>query len=272
MSKIEKRRQMFIIAECIIGICLFIFLIIGFINMHLLLIFFLFFFLVLWIFGSFVLYHFYIKMPYKSLVVQPTLEGIRKGIKYSYVVSNKEDYIEMFKKYNLIPLARNYDLNDEIKDLVYDTNYTSFDLIASHQVNTGKSTHECIDFKGKVYDIELGKTYCDYILKEDGKKIKPEGFTKIDLESIEMNDKFDLYTRSTVEIYKIFTPKFIQKCNKINFFENKNSIICHIGTHFYIFLANKENQFESLAAPPELIKLEYQRQYETLEKYLTPFL
>ncbi|MDE7214147.1 MAG: DUF3137 domain-containing protein, partial [Anaeroplasmataceae bacterium] len=188
-----------------------------------------------------------------------------------YTVSNKESYIEMFKKYNLIPNARNYDLNDEIKDKVNDRNYTSFDLIASHQVNTGKSSHRDIDFQGKVYDIELGSTYCDYILKEDGKKIKPDGFTKIDLESIVMNDKFDLYTKDTVEIYKIFTPKFIKECNNINFFENKNSIICHLGTHFYLFLANKENQFERLASPEE-IKLEYKKQYETLEKYLAPFL
>lgn len=271
MEVLQKRKQKFIISECVIGICLILFFILAFLNMHPIQIFLTFFFLILWIFASLLWYHFYIKMPYKRLVVQPTLEGIKEVIKYSYVVSDKEDYKEMFKKYNLIPLARNYDLNDEIKDKVYDRNYTSFDLIASHQVNTGKSSHRVIDFQGKVYDIELGETYCDYILKEDGKKIKPEGFAKIDLESIDMNDKFDLYTKNTVEIYKIFTPKLIQNCNKINFFENKNSIICHIGTHFYIFLANKENQFETLADPEE-IKKEYHKQYENLQKYLLPFL
>lgn len=270
MLNIEKRKQIFIIAEVIIFILLVIVFIVGFINFNPIQIFLSFFILILWIIGSALWYHFCIKMPYKRLVVAPTLEGIKEGIQYNYVVLNKDSYIEMFKRYNLIPLARNYNLNDEIKDKVYDKNYTSFDLIASHQVSTGKSSHTVIDFQGKVYDIELGSTYCDYILKEDGKKIKPEGFTKLDLESIEMNDKFDLYTRNTVEIFKIFTPKLIKECNKINFFDNKNSIICYLGTHFYLFLANKENQFESLSSP-ELIKLEYESQYETLKKYLTPF-
>ncbi|MDE6656194.1 MAG: hypothetical protein K2J85_04300, partial [Anaeroplasmataceae bacterium] len=130
----------------------------------------------------------------------------------------------MFKRYNLIPLAKKFDLNDEIKDEIDGINYTSFDLIATHQVSSGKSSRTVIDFQGKVYDVELGATYCDYILKEDGKKIKPEGFQKLDLESIEMNAKFDLYTKNTVEIYKIFTPKLIKNCNSINFFENKSSI------------------------------------------------
>ncbi|MDE7106067.1 MAG: DUF3137 domain-containing protein, partial [Anaeroplasmataceae bacterium] len=191
--------------------------------------------------------------------------------KYSYEVTYKDAYKEMMKRYNLLPLAKKYDLNDEIQDEVDGIHYTSFDLIASHQVSSGKSSHTVIDFQGKVYDIELGTTYCDYILKEDGKKIKPEGFTKLDLESIEMNHKFDLYTRDSVEIFKIFTPKLIQECNKINFFDNRNSIICHFGSHFYLFLANKENQFENLVSPEE-IKREYNKQYETLKKYLTPFL
>ncbi|MDE5545885.1 MAG: DUF3137 domain-containing protein [Anaeroplasmataceae bacterium] len=271
MSKIEKRRRMFIGIEVAIGILFVILLILAIINQHHLYIFITIFSITLWCFASAFWYYRNIKLPYKGLVVKPTIEGIKKGIKYSYKVTHEEAYKEMIKRYNLLPLARKFDLNDEINDEIDGINYTSFDLIASHQVSSGKSSHTVIDFQGKVYDVELGSTYCDYILKEDGKKIKPEGFTKLDLESIKMNDKFDLYTRHTVEIFKIFTPKLIQECNKINFFDNKASIICHFASHFYLFLANKENQFEKLASPAE-IKLEYNKQYETLKKYLTPFL
>lgn len=45
--------------------------------------------------------------------------------------------------------------------------------------------------------LRTKKYSCDYILTKEGQKIKADGFTKLDVESIEMNDKFDLYTNNT---------------------------------------------------------------------------
>ncbi|MDE6656195.1 MAG: hypothetical protein K2J85_04305 [Anaeroplasmataceae bacterium] len=84
MSKIQKRKQMFLAVEGAIGFLFVIFLILGFLNMHPVQIFLTFFSFGLWCIASAFWYHHNIKIPYKAMVVQPTIEGIKKGIKYIY--------------------------------------------------------------------------------------------------------------------------------------------------------------------------------------------
>lgn len=269
MNEIKKRKGIFIIANILVGILAIILFILAW-NTSPEYILFIGIFVFMWVIAVVILYREWIKFPFKLDVVKPIIESISKGIKYNYSVEYVLGYKSIIKEYNLIPYAASFDFNDEIKDQIEGIQYCSFDLIASHQTGTGKSSHTVIDFQGKVYDIELGKTYCDFILKEDGSKLKAEGFKKIDLESIEMNEKFDLYTNNLVEIYKIFTPRLIMRCRDLNFFQNKQSMICHLGTHFYIFLANKENQFEKLTSKEE-IEQEYYNQLSNLKKYLSIF-
>ncbi|MDE6407040.1 MAG: hypothetical protein K2K50_00345, partial [Anaeroplasmataceae bacterium] len=198
MEEIKNRRTKFIVLQSIFASIVIILSILALLYRPEFLIFIVI-FAILWLIASLLGYHHYIKLPYKMMIVQPTIENIRNGIKYNYIVTYEMGYKEIIKKYKLFPLAKKFNFNDEIKDIVDENSYTSFDLIASHQVSSGKSTRTVIDFQGKVYDIELGETYCDYILKQDGKKINPDGFTKLDLESIEMNEKFDLYATDIVE-------------------------------------------------------------------------
>lgn len=117
--------------------------------------------------------------------------------------------------------------------------------------------------------LRTKKYSCDYILTKEGQKIKEDGFTKLDVESIEMNDKFDLYTNNTVEILKIFTPKKIEAFRNLSLGDSK-SIFCHIGEKLLLFLSNGENQFEALDGLEEIRK-EYLHQLENLRKYLEIF-
>lgn len=226
-------------------------------------------FLISWIPVALFWYHHWIKLVYKEKVVQPILKEIHKNIKYSYTIEYELGYRKLIQDYKLIPFAKRFDFNDEIQDKIDDINYVSFDCTASHLLRGRKQS--IIDFKGKVYDITLGETYCDYILKEAGERLEIQGFEKLDLESIEMNQKFDLYTNDLVAIHKIFTPTRIKKCNDLEFLHDGRSFVCHLGTHFYIFLANEDNQFESLNDKDEIIKA-YERQYQNLRKYLEYFL
>ncbi|MDE7161501.1 MAG: DUF3137 domain-containing protein [Anaeroplasmataceae bacterium] len=270
MEKIKRRKMLFIIANIVAGIFSLVLFILAW-NTSPEYILFIGIFVFMWIIVAVIWYREWIKFPFKLDVVKPIIESISKKIKYNYSIRYTLGYKSIIKEYNLISYATSFDFNDEIQDEVEGIKYTSFDLTASHQVGSGKSSHTEIDFQGKVYDIELGKTYCDFILKEDGSKLKAKGFEKLDLESIEMNEKFDLYTNNLVEIHKIFTPRLIMRCRDLDFFQNKQSMICYLDTHLYIFLANKENQFEKLTSKEE-IEQEYYTQLSNLKKYLSLFL
>lgn len=269
MEKFKRRKQILIAILIGIGIILSIPLIIGILHKNHILLFLTIFSFVFICFGAAYLYKIWIKLPYKTDVVKPIIESIHSGITYEYHMYGG-DYKSLIKSYKLIPYATSFDFNDIIHEKGENFVYTSFDLIASHTQGSGKSSHTVIDFQGKVYDIPLGKTYCNYILKEEAKDNSPEGFTHLDLELIDFNEKFDLYTTDLVEIYKIFTPKRIKACQELEFFADKKSIICHIDEHLYIFLANKENQFESFGEEAQILE-EYENQLRNLKKYLKVF-
>lgn len=270
MEKIKRRKQVFIAILIGISIIFIIPLTIGLIYNNHILIFLSIFSFVFICFAAAYFYRIWIKLPYKTDVVKPIIEAIHSGITYEYRMFGAE-YKSLIKTYKLIPYATSFDFNDMIKEQGEDLVYTSFDLIASHTQGSGKSSHTVIDFQGKVYDIPLGKTYCNYILKEEAKDNSPKGFTHLDLELIGFNEKFDLYTADLVEIYKIFTPKRIKACQELDFFADKKSMICHIDEHLYIFLANKENQFESFGEKEQIIE-EYETQLKNLKKYLKVFM
>lgn len=265
MKQIKQRKRIFILVNLFLFIIMIIFLVVALLTQpkytFLLVL-----FLIFWIPIALEWYHRYIRLLYKEKVVQPILEGIRKGLKYNHKVESKIEYKDIL--YKLKPFVKTFNFNDEIQDKIEKYKYISFDLTASHLC--GNKT--VIDFKGKVYNVNIGKTHCDYILKGtkfDVKKI--DGFEKMDVESIELNEKIDLYTTDPIEIYKVFTPKRIREFSELEFLQDGKSFVCHIGTQVYIFLANADNQFEKLSNEEEIIK-EYEKQLETLKSYLKYFI
>ncbi|MBD5391037.1 hypothetical protein HDR67_03435, partial [bacterium] len=167
MDKIRKRKKRFIGINCLIGmliavVMLFGFYHIGFVVLGMFLICF-------WIFGAVAYYHFKITISYKTEIIAPILKEMSPTLTYAY----KEDctiYKSLIKQYRLIPSATSFTGNDSIRDTVDDIPYLSMDFCATHTQSNGKSSQTIIDFKGKLYDITLGKTYCNFILKEDGAK------------------------------------------------------------------------------------------------------
>lgn len=271
MEKLVKRKKIFIWVNCAIGCFVvlipIIILALGIWHMSFFVIGM--FILVAWFFAAFGYYHVKISIPYKTEVIGPILKKLSPTLTYNY----KEDgtiYRDLIKKNKLIPPASSFQFTDFIHDKIEDIPYTSVDLCASHTQGSGKSSHTVIDFRGKIYDVVLGKTYCNYILKEEGWKKVPEGYELLDLEVIAFNNKFDLYTTDSLEIYKIFTPKRIEDCRNIEFFQDRKSMICHIEDHLYIFLSNRENQFEGMPTE-EIIKKQYLTQLGYLNKYLSIF-
>lgn len=267
MEKILKRKKIFINSCILAGIFVSILLLLGIVHIA--------FFvmgIVIFIIGLFLAlayYHFKITLPYKNEVVGPVLKELSPTLEYKYKDPNI-NYKDLIKKNSLIPPSTAFAYNDIIYDQIDGLPYISMDFTASHTQSTGKSAHTVIDFKGKLYDITLGKTYCNYILKEENWKRTPKGYQLIDLEVIAFNHKFDLYTTDAIEIFKIFTPKRIEILRNMEFFKDKKSMICYIDSHLYIFLSNKENQFEGMVSKKQIID-EYQSQLNNLKKYLDIF-
>lgn len=213
-------------------------------------------------------YAYWIRKGFKEYVVAEVLLKHKPTIQYNYRM-NCDSYKTIIKQYKLIPSAALFDFQDIIRDEVEGFHYTSMDLTASHQVSTGKSTVTVIDFKGRVYDVEVPKNHCNYILKEEKKKRVPEGYQALEMESIDFNSKFNLYVTDTHEAQKIFTPIKIQEAIKLEKKYDNVMMILDIEDHLYIFNHHKKDCFEHQREGYEQkIIEEYQEQYQFLMDYL----
>lgn len=127
-----------------------------------------------------------------------------------YFFSRKVPHSYDFKNLYLISRsARTFRMEDYLKGKCDELNYESFDLHATHQTG-GKNNTTVTDFKGRFYRVELPFTFPGtIILKEETWKTVPSHLTHLDIESIEFNKLFNIYTSSVVDAYKIFTPKAI---------------------------------------------------------------
>lgn len=214
------------------------------------------------------LYNQMVKKPFKEEFVPIVLKEINPNISYNLKIDGYE-YKKFIQHYKLIQSATTYRFTDVIDDEIDSIKYRSMDLHATHTQSNGKSSTTVTDFKGKVYEVFIGNNYCNYILKEEKWKRTPDGYTFLDLESIDFNSKFNLYVSDTHEAHKIFTPSRILNLIELEKKYDNIMTIVHIESKLYILSYDKEDQFEDMGDPKESIIRDYNEQLDFLKCYLS---
>lgn len=264
MEKIKKNKKIFNTMLIIGGIVTFIAFIISFAIMFEPLGFLV---LTVYIMVSLIFYNEKVKKPFKLEIVGNILKSYKPTIEYVYK-DKMEDVKYMIKELKLIPSASTFNFCDIISDDVNGIRYKSMDLHATHTTSNGKSTTTVTDFKGKVFAIDLSSSNVSYILKEEKWKHVPKGYSFIELEVIDFNSKFNLYTTDEHEIFKVFTPSKIQELMKIEKKYDNIMTIVQIKEKLYILLYDREDLFEDINNPDVSIIEDYKSQVQILTDYL----
>ena len=226
-----------------------------------------FFILTIYIIAMILCYTEMVKKPFKLEVVGQVLKSYKNTIEYKYK-DKMEEVKDVIKKLKLIPSATTFNFCDIITDEVEGVNYKSMDLHATHTQSTGKSTTTVTDFKGKVFEVSVPSLDVAYILKEEKWKNTPKGYTFIELEVINFNSKFNLYTTDEHEIFKVFTPLKIQELLRIEQKYDNIMTIVQNNDKLYILLYDREDLFEKIDNPEVSIIEDYKKQVGILKDYL----
>lgn len=214
----------------------------------------------------YVVYYYWIKLPFKNEIVRRVLTNHKEGLIYTYKVAG-DSYTEMIKTYKLISSATSFKYTDKIIDTAGKYKYSSMDLLATHTQSTGKTTTTITDFKGKFFMVEGMEFPCNFILKEERFKRTPAGFEFLDLESIDFNTKFNLYVKDDVEVFKIFTPKRIESVLEIEKSYDNILTVVALDNILYILSYDNSNQFED---ENQIIE-EYEAQLKMINDYIDVF-
>ena len=208
-----------------------------------------------------------VRKPFKLEVVGKILKEYKNTIEYTYR-DKMIDVRDMIKELKLIPSASTFEFTDIIKDDIDGVEYRSMELHATHTTSNGKTTTTVTDFLGKVFEIEY-KMEFSYILKEEKWKRVPKGYEFLELEVIDFNSKFNLYTDNNHEIFKVFTPSKIKNMLELEKKHENVMMIVQKTDKLYILLYDNENLFEDMNNPKFKIIENYKKQVELLKDYLS---
>lgn len=266
MEKINKNKKLFnkiFIVSLIVAFVIFILIL----NLGEFMLPFSFLFITLYIIAMVICYNELVKKPFKMEVVGNVLKSYKSTIEYTY--KDKMQHVkDMIRELKLIPSASNFNFTDIIKDDVDNIGFCSMELHATHTTSNGKTTTTVTDFKGKVFEIDLESKNLSYVLKEEKWKHTPSGYSFIELEVIDFNSKFNLYTTDEHEIFKVFTPNKIKKMIELERkYDNVMMIVQNVDK-LYILLYDREDLFESMDNPEVTIIEDYKKQIEILKDYL----
>lgn len=263
MEKIKKNKKIFNLILIIGGIITFIVFIFSMLMFETIG----FFVLMIYIIVSIVFYNEKVRKPFKLEIVGNILKEYKPSIEYVYK-DKMEEVKYTIRNLRLIPSASTFNFTDIISDEINDIRYKSMDLHATHTTSNGKSTTTVTDFKGKVFEIEKPSSNVSYILKEEKWKNVPNGYTFIELEVIEFNSKFNLYTNDEHEIFKVFTPSKIKELMEIEKKYDNIMTVVQTDKKLYILLYDKEDLFEDIDNPQISIIRDYNNQVNILKDYL----
>ena len=267
MDKIMKNKKKFnkiLVSSLIVVFVIFILLA----NLNTNILQFLLFFIGIYVIIMVICYNEMVKKPFKMEVVGRVLKSYKSTIEYTYK-DNMEYVKDMIKKLRLIPSASTFNFTDIIKDDIDNIVYKSMELHATHTSSNGKTTTTVTDFKGKIFEVDLKSTNASYILKEEKWKHTPSGYSFIELEVIDFNSKFNLYTTDEHEIFKVFTPNKIKKMIELEKKYDNVMMIVQLVDKLFILLYDREDLFEKMENPELTIISDYKRQLKILEDYVS---
>lgn len=130
---------------------------------------------------------------------------------------------------------------------VGDISFKSCDLYVYYVVSTGKSTTTVEVFRGRFFAIELDTASTSHIvLREEGNLLgkKPKDMQKIDVESINFNKKFNIYSDNDLEVFKTFKPQQFEYITSLEQkYDGKIGLAIKNGK-IYFGLYDSSNNFE----------------------------
>lgn len=135
---------------------------------------------------------------------------------------------------------------DMITGVISGKKFRCADLHLQDVRSSGKSTTVVTIFKGKYYEIELGKTQDSFVYIVNNATFgfgKKDGMSKIELEWIAFNQAFDVYGHDDLETFKLLKPAFTEKIYSLKL-KYKKIEFGFIGKKLVIAINNGKDAFD----------------------------
>lgn len=186
------------------------------------------------------------RMAFKKELLPITMKLFGKDIKYSIEGINRElvEKVDMFGKFT------KYKSEDSVRGKINDVKFQCADVKIGYMTG-GKHKRYVKVCHGQLYVFDFNKRFKTKTLIREKKVSKPSDLKPVQLESIEFNQKFYIYSNNEHDAFYILTPHFMEKLKELERKHPGDLFIAFYNSKLFIGINNNVNRFE----PPILSEI-----------------
>lgn len=204
------------------------------------------------------------KKLYKELFVKGALEKNFQNVFYNPDWGFSKDDV---KKFNLVKMGSDFSSEDYIKASYNGINFELSDVYVADTTSDGENSSTTIFFKGRMIIFNLSDKKVSYLRMFSNnfrysavrRKDKPN---KVDLESVEFNKEFSVYSENAHDVFYLLTPQYMERIQSLN--ARYKSIAINIWDNRVIFAFN-EPKNDAFDASSVLKKIDYQNELAKIQ-------
>ena len=201
---------------------------------------------------------------YKELFVKGALEKNFQNVFYNPDKGFSKDDV---RKFNLVMMGSDFSSEDYIKASYNGINFEMSDVNVSDTTSDGENSSTTIFFKGRMIIFNIPDKKVSYMrlfsnsfhYSAVGRKDKPN---KIELESVEFNKEFSVYSENAHDVFYLLTPQYMERIQSLS--TRYKSIAVNIWNNRVIFAFN-EPKNDAFDASSVLKKLDYQNELAKIQ-------
>lgn len=207
---------------------------------------------------------------YKKLFVKSTFNKLFDEVYYDVDNSvNVDKVFDNIKNVGMLQIGNCIHSNDYIYGKYKGVNFEYSDFVTSNKTDDSN----IVLFAGQwlIFDFNKKFKFDFQVCEKDFKnsKVDRENFKKVELEDIEFNNIFNVYSQNDLDTFFVLTPSIIEKLKELNNNLNGSLLLCFVENKLHIGLCNGEDFFERDVSSEINVNKENEKVMEDLKVILS---
>lgn len=184
------------------------------------------------------------KKYYKQNFVKLALEGMFDDLVYEPKNCISKSIIESA---HIIRRGNTFSGDDFISASYHGVPFVHSDITIQQVTSNGKNTTTTTYFKGKWMSFDFNKDFSEYVIiaeKKGGAIIDKKTNNKVEMESVEFNNKFRVFATDDHTAFYLITPQFFTNLEKLRDNTKGQLLLAFVDGKLHVALHTNKNSLE----------------------------
>jgi len=180
------------------------------------------------------------RKKFKSDIVPIAISRFGENIEYSPEGLPRSDA----EKTDMFGHFTKFSSEDTVKGKIKDVNFRCSDVKLGYFRGSGKHRRYVKVCHGQLYIFDFNKRFKTNTIIREKLIQKPNGLVKMELENVDFNNQFHIYTNNEHDAFYILTPHFMEKLMTLEKRHPGNLYIAFYHSMLFIGIDNNKDRFE----------------------------